>query len=149
MGGKSNDSGSREMIQMQKEEAADARAREAERQGRIQSGLDAHQQAFEGAPVMATRGNQFDWGSQVGNTRNVGQPGTALPVGFSWANVGSPGGGGGGGGGISDWRRQSRSLQHGDELRGWTRQCRDEPDQLLHPQPARQHRRDFSRHQIC
>lgn len=89
MGGKSSDSGSREMIQMQKAEANEARAKEAARQGRISSGLERIRQAFEGAPVMATRGNQFNWASQVGNTRGVAMPGQQLPQGYSFVNVGS------------------------------------------------------------
>jgi hypothetical protein len=89
MGGKSSDSGSREMIQMQKQEASEARAKEAARQGRISSGLERIRQAFEGAPVMRTVGRNFDWGSQVGNTRGVAQPGQQLPQGYSFVNVGS------------------------------------------------------------
>ena len=92
MGGKSSDSGSREMIQMQKAEAADARAREAARQERINSGLTRIRQAFEGAPVMATRGKNFDWASAAPGAGGAGT--AALPQGYGWVNVGGGGGGG-------------------------------------------------------
>lgn len=83
MGGKSSDSGSREMINMQKQEAAAARAKELDRQGRITGGLAAIRNIFEGAPVMATR---------TGKRTLDGSGG--LPPGYSY--VDTPGGGGGG-----------------------------------------------------
>ena len=54
-GGGSDDSSSREMIQMQKDEAAKAEAKEQERQARLKSGLASIRGAFHGSPVMGTR----------------------------------------------------------------------------------------------
>ena len=88
MGGKSSDSGSREMIQMQREEADAARAKEAARQGRISSGLERIRQAFEGAPVMRTVGRNFDWASAAPGAGGMGK--AALPQGFSWVQGAAP-----------------------------------------------------------
>jgi hypothetical protein len=54
MGGKSDDSSSREMINMQKAEAAEARAKEEKRQARIKQGLERIKQTFEGKAETKT-----------------------------------------------------------------------------------------------
>ncbi len=56
-----DDSSSREMIQMQKDEAADARKKAAERQARINSGLARIKGAFHGTEGKVNK--TFDWGS--------------------------------------------------------------------------------------
>ena len=53
MGGKSQSNAP--MIRQQEEQAAEARAKEAARQGRLTQGLAGIRAAFEGAPVMGSR----------------------------------------------------------------------------------------------
>jgi hypothetical protein len=116
-GGGGDDSSSRELIAMQKEEAAEARRKEEARQGRIKGGLERIRQAFEGAPVMATRTGQFDWGkfappTTQGNvsqlvkslsadpatmdrllaTKGVGAPVGGLPAGYTYVKAPARGG---------------------------------------------------------
>ena len=79
MGGKSSDKSSKQMIQMQKDEAQQARDKETARADRIKGGLERIRQAFEGSPVKGTREKSFDWGS---SGATGGQ--TALPSGYSW-----------------------------------------------------------------
>jgi hypothetical protein len=55
MGGKSNDNASREMINMQKQEAAEARAKEDARKARIAGGLEKIKAAFHGGNTYGTK----------------------------------------------------------------------------------------------
>jgi hypothetical protein len=59
LGGGSDDSASREMIEMQKQEAAKAELKEQERQARIKEGLAKIKGAFHGTPETVKK--TFDW----------------------------------------------------------------------------------------
>jgi hypothetical protein len=104
-GGGSDDS-SRQMIDMQKEEAALARKKEADRQLRIRSGLDRIRGAFHGTPVMGTRTVAVPasekWVTDPATTRQVlargGQTGGGSG-GYGGRGTSDSGAGGGGGGG--------------------------------------------------
>jgi hypothetical protein len=54
MGGKSDDSSSRKMVQMQEEEAAQARAKETQRQSRLDTGLANIKALFHGGNTVKT-----------------------------------------------------------------------------------------------
>jgi hypothetical protein len=65
-------------VDFQKQQAADAAAKETARQARLQSGTDAINAIFQGTPVTTTQNQAFDWGSAT--------PGSsALPTGYSWS----------------------------------------------------------------
>jgi hypothetical protein len=84
-GGGGDDSSSREMIEMQKQEAAKAEAKEQERQARIKSGLARIKEAFHGKEVTKTVAKnpyKVAWPTDPA-TRNGGQvPG--LPTGYKY-----------------------------------------------------------------
>lgn len=61
-GGGGSDKSSREMIALQKQEAAAARQKEADRQARINAGLGRIKGLFEGTPVMKNVAGKFNWG---------------------------------------------------------------------------------------
>jgi len=81
MGGKS--SSNDDITKMQKEQATEARAKEAARQQRIDAGLAAIKAAFTGEPVNVT----------THKTMKATGPGGTLPAGYSYVQV--PGAGGG------------------------------------------------------
>lgn len=89
--GSSDDSSSRRMIDMQQEEARQARLKETQRQARIKSGLARIKGAFEGTPVMGRRTVAVPAG-----TKQVTGPATTRRV---WVEGGSGVGGGRGTGG--------------------------------------------------
>jgi hypothetical protein len=80
MGGKSQDNS--QMINMQKQQAAEARAKETARQGRIASGLDSIRAAFEGGSIFGTRPAAAQTWSGTG----------ALPAGYTRVAMPSTGG---------------------------------------------------------
>lgn len=55
MTGKSQDKNSRKMVEMQEQEARDARAKEAARQGRLDTGLESIKALFRGGNTYGTR----------------------------------------------------------------------------------------------
>lgn len=77
MGGKSDDSSSRRMIEMQEREAAEARAKEAARKKRIDTGLSRIKSAFEGKETM----------KNVAKTAKLGTG--DLPAGYSYVMEGA------------------------------------------------------------
>jgi hypothetical protein len=88
MGGKSSDDS--KMVNAQKQEAAEARAKEAQRKARIDAGLAKIKAAFHGAPVMGTRTEATPAG-----TKQVTGPATTRQV---WVEPSSSAKGTGGGG---------------------------------------------------
>jgi hypothetical protein len=83
LGGKSDDSASREMINQQKQEAEIARQKEAERQARINKQLARVKAAFEGTPVTKAKLNTATIAAPGAGTA-VGAAATGLPAGYSW-----------------------------------------------------------------
>ena len=82
-----SDSGSREMIQMQKDEAnAASRQKEAARQGRISSGPARIRQVFEGAPVMKAVNKTGKAVGPAAGTK-VGTAVAGLPAGYTYVQV--------------------------------------------------------------
>jgi hypothetical protein len=89
-GGGGSDDSSKQMVQMQQQEAEAARQKEAARQARIQSGLARISAAFEGAPIMGTRGTSYTAAAPgAGVASGAAVPG--LPAGYTY--VMQPGGG--------------------------------------------------------
>lgn len=91
MGGKSSDNS--EMVNMQKEQAAEARQKEADRQARIDKGLAAITAAFEGSPVMATRAKNYTAAAPAAGTTS-GTAVSGLPAGYTYKQISTGGGGG-------------------------------------------------------
>lgn len=79
-----DDSSSREMIDMQKEEARQARIKEEARQARIKSGLARITAAFHGTPVMAKRG--YDWSTYNAAKNKAGSVVPGMP-GYTFADL--------------------------------------------------------------
>lgn len=103
-------------VQFEKEQAAKAEAKEAQRQGRLTQGKTLVDQIFEGSPVMANVKKNFDWSSIAAPTAataqmqqqaaqgtggvgiwGAGDPaalskaaGSTLPEGFSWVQTTMP-----------------------------------------------------------
>ena len=103
MGGKSGGGGNDAVVQEQQKEAADARAKEAERQARISQGLEGIKSAFEGSAVMGNRSQAFDWGGfkppaatamatqdASGKWIRGGPKATGLPAGYEAIQVDDP-----------------------------------------------------------
>jgi len=91
-GGGSDDSSSREMIQMQKDEAAEARKKETERQARITSGLARIKEAFHGRPEYKTVArNPYKVTAPTAGTAS-GAAVSGLPTGYKYVQMpGTPG----------------------------------------------------------
>lgn len=108
MGGKQS-KGNDAVVQEQQRQAAEARQKEADRQARISQGLGSIKQAFEGAPIMGTRSQAFDWNGLTAPTGTEAQraaaasgavspfgastanlAGSALPQGYSWVQTAAP-----------------------------------------------------------
>jgi len=86
--GGGSDKSSKQMVQMQKDEAAAARQKEADRQDRINSGLARISAAFEGSPVMGSRAKSYTFsGVPTGTTSGAAVSG--MP-GFTYKRVGTP-----------------------------------------------------------
>ena len=87
--GGSDDSSSKEMIQMQKDEAKRVAAAEADRQARVTQGLSLIRNMFQGAPVMKSVAQKFDWGNFAApaNARGVGTGVSGLPAGYTYVQV--------------------------------------------------------------
>lgn len=84
MGGKSDDSASREMIDMQKAEAAEARAKEVARKARIEGGLTKIKAAFHGgAPITKAVDKSFKATGPAAGTAS-GAAVAGLPEGFTY-----------------------------------------------------------------
>src|SRR6187397_2434740 len=66
MGGKSSDNS--EITNLQKEQAEEARAKDAARQARISTGLEAIRNAFQGNPIYETRTVNVPASQQVTGT---------------------------------------------------------------------------------
>lgn len=87
--GKSSDKSSKQMVQMQTEEAAAARQKEADRQARITSGIERIKQAFEGTPEYGTRAtNQTLSGPATGTASGSAVPGMS---GYTYKQITTPG----------------------------------------------------------
>ena len=90
-------------VDFEKQQAAEADAKEAARQQRLTQGQTLIDQIFNGAPVMGTKSTPFDWSSfKPGNSTNPlinAQLTTGVPEGYTAVQI--PGGGGGAGGGWS------------------------------------------------
>ena len=69
MGGKGGDGSAtnQELVDMQKSDAADAKAKEADRQARLASGTSQIKSIFEGAPVIGTKSTPYDWSQFTAN----------------------------------------------------------------------------------
>lgn len=107
MTGKSQDKNSRKMVEMQEAEARDARAKEAARQGRLDTGLESIKALFRGGNTYGTRATttggsaavapttQRVWvpETQGGGNSGRGQPGywKTVSVGGRAAVPGTPG----------------------------------------------------------
>ncbi len=63
MGSKPDTSGADQATQLAAQQAAEARQKETERQARLDTGKTKIDQIFNGAPVMGTKSQTFDWGS--------------------------------------------------------------------------------------
>jgi hypothetical protein len=85
--GKSDDSASREMINMQKQEAAAARAKEAARQQRINQGLANIKAMFEGGKSTTTQTGNYDWSKF--SPKTSGEQVSGLPAGYTAVWTGS------------------------------------------------------------
>ena len=88
------DDSSEELIKMQKQEAAEARAKEVARQARIQQGLSAIRDAFQGKAIMRDVNKAYDWsqfqaptGAVASNQRAAGSAVSGLPAGYTYVQV--------------------------------------------------------------
>jgi hypothetical protein len=81
--GGSDDSSSKQMVQMQQDEAAQARQKEADRQGRINSGLARIKAAFEGSPVTGSRSKTYTAAAPAAGTAS-GSAVSGLPSGYTY-----------------------------------------------------------------
>lgn len=86
-GGGGDDSASREMIQMQKDEQARAAAKEAQRQANIKAGLLNIKYLFEGGkPITKNVAGKFDWSKFKAptDTKLSGTAVSGLPAGYKY-----------------------------------------------------------------
>lgn len=88
--GKSSDKSSKQMVQMQKEEAAAARQKEADRQARITSGIERIKQAFEGTPIYENRAKNYTVSGPAAGTVS-GSAVSGLPSGYTYKQITTPG----------------------------------------------------------
>jgi hypothetical protein len=84
--GGGSDKSSREMINLQKQEAAAAAQKEAERQARIASGLQRIKQTFHGAPVMKAGTGTYKFAAPGAGTK-VGAGVSGLPPGYTYVRA--------------------------------------------------------------
>jgi len=75
------------MVDMQKEQATEARQKETDRQARIDQGLAAITAAFEGSPVMATKTGSYDWSGFGDAAKTAGGQVSGLPAGYTYVNT--------------------------------------------------------------
>jgi hypothetical protein len=87
--GGGGDSSSKEIVAMQKQEAAEARQKETERQARIQQGLTKIRQAFHGAPIMRDVTKHATAAAPGAGTVS-GAAVSGLPAGYSYVQVPIP-----------------------------------------------------------
>jgi len=75
------------MVDMQKEQATEARQKETDRQARIDKGLASIKAAFEGSPVMATKTGSYDWSNFNNAQKTAGGQAAGLPSGYTYVNT--------------------------------------------------------------
>lgn len=94
MGGKGGGDGGNQAVEEQKKQAAEARKKEEERKARIKEGMGSIKNAFEGAPVMETQQQAFDWSKFVPPAVARGgaplAPASGIPEGWTAVQVADP-----------------------------------------------------------
>jgi hypothetical protein len=70
-------------VDFEKQQAAEADAKEAARQGRLTQGQTLIDQIFNGQPVMGTKTSNFDWSTFNPNSPFVGAPPSGVPAGYT------------------------------------------------------------------
>ena len=86
-------------VDFERQQAAQAQQKEADRQARLQQGQQAIDAIFNGQPVMGSRATNYDWSTFKpggGLDPSTGQPiaASGVPSGFTAVRVPSGGGGG-------------------------------------------------------